>query len=185
MDELRHGRRPFRPNGSAGPATARAPRKSGVFQDLGRLARATGALIRDHAILARVEAKQEGKRLAVNASVGAAALPFALTALLMLSVALAVGLSRWLGVGWAFLLVGLLDLAIAGLLATFAALRLREEPSRALALTREELGNDRRMARRVFRKVREPRPEAYLGSHEPPSHARAIPGDGVHPSDFP
>ena len=125
--------------GTRGDGAYYRPRRGGFFQDLGRLARASGALLRDHALLAREEAKEEGRRVAINASMGATALPFALTALIMLSVALAVGLSGWLGVGWAFLVVGLLDLAIAGILAGLAALRLRREPSRALARTKAEM----------------------------------------------
>lgn len=167
-----------------GGRTGPSPRsRSGFFHDLGRLARASGALIRDHALLAREEAKQEGKKVALNASMGVAALPFALTALIMLSVALAVGLSGWLGVGWAFLVVGLLDLVIAGVLGAFAALRLKEEPSRALSQTKEEFSETRKSARRLVERLRAPPREALISSHERPrpnSHA-----GGVHVGDLP
>ncbi|HLV59783.1 MAG TPA: phage holin family protein [Fredinandcohnia sp.] len=166
-----------RANGWAGDDAS----NGSVFRDLGRLARALGALLRDHAVLARVEAREEGKRVAIDASAGVAALPFAFTALIMLSVALAVGLSGWIGVGWAFFAVGLLDLAIAGVLATFAALRLRKEPARTLALTREELARDREMARRVVERLRAPTPRAAIPPHDRPP--RSFPGGGVHPSD--
>lgn len=166
--------------GTRGDGAYYRPRRGGFFQDLGRLARASGALLRDHALLAREEAKEEGRRVAINASMGATALPFALTALIMLSVALAVGLSGWLGVGWAFLVVGLLDLAIAGILAGLAALRLRREPSRALARTKAELAKDREMARQVFEEAKAPPPAPR---REPPTHARTFPGGGVHTTD--
>src|SRR5690606_19084630 len=124
-----------------------------------------------------------GKKVALNASMGVAALPFALTALIMLSVALAVGLSSWLGAGWAFLVVGLLDLAIAGVPGAFAALRLQDEPSRALSHTKEELAKDRAMARRVYERLKAPPPQAAIPPHDRPPHA--FPGGGVHVSDRP
>lgn len=181
MDGSRHDRRAGYPSdGSAGPSSSR---KAGFFHDLGRFARATGALLRDHALLAREEAKQEGKKMAVNASMGVAALPFALTALIMLSVALAVALSGWLGVGWAFLVVGLLDLAIAGVLGVFAALRMKEEPKRALSQTKAELEEDKRHARRLFQRIKAPPSRAAISSHGN-SHAERL-GGGVHVGDYP
>jgi len=165
----------------------RSSRMGGLLADLGKLARATGALIRDHAILAREEARQTGKRTAIDVSMGVVALPFALTALIMLSAALAVGLSRWLGVGWAFFVVGLLDLAIAGLLGLYAALRLRQARERTMALTREELERDRQMARNLFRRLAAPPPRAQLRPHEPLT--RRAPGGEIHaaepPADLP
>lgn len=175
-------RQEFRARERGGGRTPR--RGSGFFRNLGRLARASGALIRDHALLAREEAKLEGRRVAVYASVGMAALPFALTALIMLSVALAVGLSSWLGVAWAFLVVGLLDLVIAGILGAFAALRLKDEPSRALSQTKAEFAENKRMARRLVTQMRGPPPRAAIPLHGN-SHGARLPEGGIHVADRP
>lgn len=140
-----------------GPAYGRSPRRgkrSGLLGDLGRLARASGALARDHLLLAKAEVKQEGKRTAIHLGVGAVALPFALTSLIMLSTALALGLSRWVGAGWAFLIVGGFDLFLAGVAASYAALKLKEEKGRTLRHTKAELLADRRAATETIRRAR-------------------------------
>lgn len=163
---------------------------SSFFKDVGRLARATGALARDHLLLARAEARQEGKRVAINVGVGTMALPFALTGLIMLSAALAIGLSRWLGAGWGFFIVGLLDLALAGAFGGWAALKLRGEPSQALPYTREELRKDREVARAWARRRREQphaAPESAFHSDayaKRTRYAKGAENGGVHQGDL-
>lgn len=162
---------------------ARRPSDSSFFQDIGRLARATGALARDHVLLAQAEAKQEGRRVAVNLGVGSLALPFALAALIMLSTALAIGLGGWVGMGWGFLIAGGVDLLLAGTFGAYAATKLKEERGRALRRTKEELRKDREVARAFVRRTKEcPRiPASSLHSDR---YARETGEGGVHPPDL-
>lgn len=119
-------------------------------REASRATRALAVLLREHLALARIELTNEGKRVVIHSAVALGALPFFLSALVILSVALALGLGEWLGVAWGFLVVGVLELSIAGALALYGGKKLREERSRTFAHTRRELRKDRSIGR-VFR----------------------------------
>lgn len=129
-------------------AGSEIPRTS-LPREIARAARALRVLVREHVKLAQIELRNEGRRVVIHSAVVLVALPFLLTALVILSVALALGLSAWVGPAWAFLFVGLLDLGIGGALALYGSSKLREEPLRTLRHTRRELQKDRAMVRVV------------------------------------
>jgi uncharacterized membrane protein YqjE len=93
-------------------------------------------LVRGEVALAKAEVAQNIKSagLGIGLLVGAVVLVF--VALNVLAVALVGALAEWIGAGWAALLVGIVLLAIAGLLAMRGLNALKPEniaPSRTLA----------------------------------------------------
>lgn len=128
---------------------------SGVVRELRRLADATGRLVREHVDLARAELEQDARRIAGDAAMGVVALPFLLTAQLLLSAALALWIAEALGGPWAFAIVGGANLAAGAGLALLAAHRLRKDGKVELPATTEELERDRKMLREL-RDGREP-----------------------------
>jgi uncharacterized membrane protein YqjE len=118
---------------------------NGVGRELRRLADATGRLVREHVDLARVELKEDARRLASDAALGVVAIPFLLTAHLLLSAALALWIAQALGAPWAFALVGGGNLAAGAGLGIVAARRLRRDGGVELPATAEELRKDRAM----------------------------------------
>jgi len=111
-------------------------------QEVRRLTDSIAKLVRDHLELARAELKEDARRYALDAALAATALPFLLAALLLLDVALAIGLAGRLGMGWAFALVGALNLIVGGACAAVAAARMRRH-AHPLPMTSEELERDR------------------------------------------
>lgn len=136
--------------------------------EMRRLADSISLLVRNHMDLAKAELREEIRAMASDAAMGLAALPFLLAALLLLDAALAIGIGRWLGVGWGFAVVGALNAALGGLLGGLAAARLRKHKPR-LDATSEELKRNREMVRQVRAEMRAP--EAV----EPPATTVAPP----------
>ncbi|HWV39655.1 MAG TPA: phage holin family protein [Vulgatibacter sp.] len=112
-----------------------------IVGELGRLREALRRLAAGHAGLARLEAKSQMGRAASDAAVGLSSLPFVQTGLIMFAVALAIGLSSWVGGAWAFLIVGALSFSIAGVMAFYAAARLKK--LQGMGALGEELARDR------------------------------------------
>ena len=136
-----------------------------------RLTDAVAKLVRDHLELARAELKEEARRYAADAALAAAALPFLLAALLLFDVALALGLADWLGMGWAFALVALLNLAVGGICAGVAATRLHRRTG-PLPATTEELQRDKLLLLQIRQEMSGERGEL------PPPGVRPYPSSG-------
>ena len=118
------------------------PLPMGTFAgEVGRLREALRRLAAGHAGLARIEAKNQARRAASDAVVGLSSLPFVLTGLTMLAVALAIGLSSWVGGAWAFLITGGICFLVAGTMAAYSAARLKK--LQGFGALGEELARDR------------------------------------------
>lgn len=129
------------------------PMPMGTFAgELGRLREALRRLAAGHAGLARIEARNQAKRAASDAIVGLSSLPFVQTGLTMLAVALAIGLSSWVGGAWAFLIAGGISFLIAGAMAAYAAARLRK--LQGLGALGEELARDREVFGELLERLR-------------------------------
>jgi uncharacterized membrane protein YqjE len=84
---------------------------------LGRLSTDFGDLVSTQVELAKVELKESANRAAQGAGMFAGAAVGGLLALTLLSFAAAWGLAEVMAAGWAFLIVGVIWLAITGVLA--------------------------------------------------------------------
>lgn len=122
--------------------------------ELRRASDSMARLVRSHLGLAKLELREEARKTGIDTGIGLSALPFAFAGLLMLDVALALGLAEWLGGAWAFLIVGALNMALAGTLGVFAAARLQKR--RRMEGLSEELDKDRRMLRDLGGRLRGP-----------------------------
>ena len=71
-------------------------------------------LVAQHVRLARMEVKQDARFVGVRIGVIAAFAPLILVGYSFLCIALALGMRRWMGEELAFVLVGVLNLVIAG-----------------------------------------------------------------------
>lgn len=118
-----------------------------LARELRRLADATGRLVKQHVDLARFELQEDARKLALDAALGAAALPFLLTAQILLSAALALWIADALGATPAFAIVGGSNLAAGVILGILAARRLRRSAHVDLSATAEELQRNRAMLR--------------------------------------
>lgn len=139
----------FRTSGPVPPE----PLPMGTFAgEVGRLREALRRLAAGHAGLARLEARSQAKRAASDVVVGLSSLPFVQTGLTMLAVALAIGLSSWVGGAWAFLIAGALSFLIAGAMAAYAGLRLKR--LQGLGALGEELARDREVFGELVERLR-------------------------------
>ncbi len=125
--------------------------------ELRRLADALSRLVRDHLELARAEAKEDATRLAKDAGLGVAAIPFMVLALLFLHLAAAALLAERLGFPAACAIVGGVDLLVGATLGLTAAYKLKHRELRPLSQTQEELRRDGELVR-ALRPAREERP---------------------------
>lgn len=123
-----------------------------LFQEIVRAGDAMGRLVRDHLGLAKIEAGEEARKASLALGVGLVALPFGLAALIMLNVALALGLSSWVGGAWAFLITGGIDILIATGLGVFAGAKLKGQ--RRLEVLEAELRKNRSMIRSLEAQLR-------------------------------
>lgn len=107
---------PYRPVGTTGGDGPSADQS--LAEIVGSLGEDTTRLLRQEVALAKAEVRQEmgvaGRGVAKLAVAGAAGL----LALILLSFALARGLSEWMDIGWAYALVGVLWAVVAGVLAS-------------------------------------------------------------------
>jgi uncharacterized membrane protein YqjE len=110
---------------------------------VGELTGELSTLLSTHVQLAKVELADEARTAARASAMLAAAVVAALLALAMLSAALGWGLSEAMAPGWAFLIVGLLWVAIAGGLALVGKQRI-ERLERPLPETMDEIKEDKR-----------------------------------------
>lgn len=163
----------MRPDGNGG--TERQP----IGREVKRLADALSRLVREHMDLAKAEIREDVRRIVRDAAVGMMAVPFLLAALLLFDVALAVGLSKWLGTGWAFAAVGALNLLLGGALGGWAASRLKRDKVE-LEGTSSELALNRQMVQQVREAIREERRPlegrvAYRAGREAPEASEGAP----------
>lgn len=120
--------------------------------EVGRLRESLRRLATDHAKLARLEMKTQAKQAASDAAVGLSSLPFVQTGLTMCAVALAIGLSSWVGGAWAFLITAGISFLIAGTLAFYSAARLRRY--RGFGALGEEIARDREVLEDLIARLR-------------------------------
>ena len=146
-------------------------------REVKRLADAISRLVRDHLELAKAELREEMKSYAVDAALGATALPFLFAALLLLDFALAFALSGPLGLPLACALVGLLNLAIGGAFAGVAAARIRKR-DRPLDETSEELQRSRELVQQLRQELR------HQPGPLPPPGVRPYAPDGRGPDEL-
>lgn len=164
--------------------------KETIPAEVRRLADNVSRLVRDHLELAKWELRAEAKELAADIGMGSMAVPFLFAALLFLDGALAVGLGSWLGIGWALLVVGVLNLGLGATLGGFAMARLRARPPKMEATT-EELGRNVEMLQAVRQEstarkrvqvwIPEAGPEEAFPPPPAPSALREAPGEESHP----
>ncbi|MFD9301807.1 phage holin family protein [Streptomyces sp. NPDC060048] len=116
----------------------------GAERTLGQLvASATAemsALVHDEIALAKVEIRQDVKRVGIGGTAGAIAGVFALFSLPVLSFAAAYGIHNLgLGLAWSFLIVGVAFLLLAGLLALLAVRKFKKvrPPERSIASVKQ------------------------------------------------
>jgi lipopolysaccharide export LptBFGC system permease protein LptF len=99
-------------------------------------------LMRGELAFAKREMADNAKQYGGAAAMGAAAWPFVLSAVVLLGFALATGLNEWMDTWVAFLLAGVVYLAIAGGLALTAKARVKDAnlaPTKAIDETKEDL----------------------------------------------
>lgn len=127
-------------------------RRGTIAGEVGRLREALRRLAADHAKLARLELKTQAKAAASDAAVGLSSLPFVQTGLIMFAVALAIGLSSWVGGAWAFLITGGISFLVAGTLAFYSAARLKRY--RGFGALGEEIARDREVLEDLVERLR-------------------------------
>ncbi|MDP2271160.1 MAG: phage holin family protein [Archangium sp.] len=88
---------------------------------LRELVDAFSELVAQHVRLARLEVKEDARFVGIRVGVIAVFTPLILVGYGFLCVALALSLRRFLGDGWAFLLVGLVNLLVSGIGIAIAA----------------------------------------------------------------
>jgi uncharacterized membrane protein YqjE len=146
-------------------------------QEMKRLADAISRLVRDHLELAKAEMREEAKRYAVDAGLGATALPFLFAALLLFDFALAFALSGPLGQPIAFALVGLLNVVVGGTFAGVAAARIRKH-ARPMAETSAEIQRNKELMQQIRQEMRQQHGPL------PPPGVRAYAPDGKGPDEL-
>ncbi len=87
----------------------------------GELVDAFSELVAQHVRLARLEVKEDARFIGIRVGVIAVFTPLILVGYGFLCVALALSLRGFLGDGWAFLLVGVLNLLVSGIGIAIAA----------------------------------------------------------------
>jgi len=162
------------PNWRSDPPREPGRRRS-LLEELARAGQSAGRLARGHLDLARAEAQGEVKKSVVDAGVGMGALPLSMAGLLMLDVALALGIGSWVGAAWGFLIVGVLNLIVAGTMGAFAAARLKRHDR--MSGMRSELELDRAMARNLGTRLRRQK-SAQVAPEPLPSAAPHPPAGG-------
>ncbi|HEY0840789.1 MAG TPA: phage holin family protein [Vulgatibacter sp.] len=120
--------------------------------EVGRLRESLRRLAVDHAKLARLEMRTQAREAAADAAVGLSSLPFVQTGLIMCGVALAIGLSSWVGGAWGFLITAGISFLIAGTLAFYSAARLRRY--KGLGALGEEIARDREVLEDLIARLR-------------------------------
>jgi uncharacterized membrane protein YqjE len=118
-----------------------------MTRELKKLADATARLVKQHVDLAKVELQEEAKRMAADAAVAAIAVPFLLTAQLLLSAALALWIAEALGGPWAFAIVGGANLVAGAALAIVGLRKLQKDARDPLPATAAEVGRNRELLR--------------------------------------
>ena len=78
-------------------------------------------LVAQHVRLARLEVKEDARFIGVRVGVIAAFTPLILVGYSFVCIALALSLRRFVGEAWAFMLVGLVNLAVSGIGIAIAA----------------------------------------------------------------
>ena len=88
---------------------------------LRELVDAFSELVAQHVRLARLEVKEDARFIGVRVGVIAAFTPLILVGYSFVCIALALSLRRFVGEAWAFMLVGLVNLAVSGIGIAIAA----------------------------------------------------------------
>lgn len=143
-------------NGSAESFDRPAPKTSRQYLDerhgieddrsfgqvVGDLVSHSQELMRGEIAFAKREMADNAKQVGGAAAIGAGALPFALSAFTLLGIALGFGLAEVMRPWLAFLIAGVVYLAIAGALALVAKSRVKDAklaPTKAIEDTKEDL----------------------------------------------
>jgi uncharacterized membrane protein YqjE len=136
-------RSPFPPTGSVTAAHAASSHPPPVRDSFHRLLDGLQSLFREHLALARLEFRNDVKRVTKDAALSAAGLPLLLVGYALLMVAAGLLLSQWLP-GWAgFGIVAIANLTAGGALAAFFGRRIGKQDKLSLRRTTDELQRDR------------------------------------------
>ena len=95
--------------------------RTGLAAALGRITDGVSRLVSEHLALARVELREDARAFAFAVARIAVFVPLVLVGYGFLCGALAVGLSTWMGIGWALLIVGALNAGVGGVGIALAA----------------------------------------------------------------
>jgi uncharacterized membrane protein YqjE len=109
----------------------------GLAAALGRITDAVSRLMAEHLALARVELREDARSLLLRAERIVLFAPLIVVGYAFVCAAVAIAISTWIGLVWALLVVGLLNVIFGGLGAYFAWLRL--EAQEMLNETRAEV----------------------------------------------
>lgn len=124
--------------------------RSGIAQAMSRIADGLSRLVSDHLALARVELREDARTFAISAARIAVFVPLILVGYGFLCAALAVAVSRWIGLGWALFAVGFLNVAV-GAIGVRVALR-KVQGREVLGETREEVSRSAEVLAQVGRR---------------------------------
>ena len=137
----------------------------GITALVGRMADGFSRLVTQHIALARLELAEDARQVGAGLARIATFVPFLLTGYALVCAALAVLLSRWLGLAGALAAVGIANL-VGGGLGVAAALR-RMRTVRVMHTTQEELNRSAEALTAPARGASEHGPAAH-GSKEHP-----------------
>lgn len=143
-----------------------------------RVADGFGTLVREHLALARIELIEDVKSVGGDSARVAAFTPFLLVGYLFVCIALAILIGQALGLGWAFLIVGVLNLLVGGVGVALGLGRLKHR--RVLDDTVEEL----RATTALLGTVRQPAeapPQKPALTKTPPSVVTVTPASAGTP----
>jgi uncharacterized membrane protein YqjE len=136
-------RSPFPPTGSVTAAHAASSHPPPVRDSFQRLLDGVQSLFREHLALARLEFRNDVKRLTKDAVFSAAGLPLLLVGYALLMVAVGLLLAQWLP-GWAgFGIVAVANLVAGGAMAVLFGRRIGKQDKVSLRRTTDELQRDR------------------------------------------
>jgi uncharacterized membrane protein YqjE len=99
--------------------------RSGLAAALVRITDAVSRLMSEHLALARVELREDARALGLAVARIAVFVPLIVVGYAFLCAAVSVALAVWIGLGWALLVVGLLNVFAGALGTLVAASRLR------------------------------------------------------------
>ncbi len=99
--------------------------RRGLTSALSRLTDSLARLLSEHVALARAEVREDLRALGRDVAVVATFMPLLVVGYALVCVALALGLSAWLGSAWSFALVGGINLLAGAVAIAVATRRLR------------------------------------------------------------